>query len=205
MADRPPDGPVDPGDLPTDRSLLRRLRTGCEDAATQLYQRYANRLRALARANTSASLARRVDAEDIVQSVFRIFFAAASKGLYDVPAGDDLWRLLLVIALNKIRAEGAFHHAAKRDVRATDELDCESPPPEPETDDDFANNFLRLVVRDTLERLPDNERQLIELRMSGYEMAEIARIVGRSKRTVERGLQQARDRLKEEFDEEWLR
>src|SRR5215213_8947749 len=143
-------------DGPSDRSLLRRLRGGSEDAATQLYRRYAHRLRALARANTSAHLARRVDAEDIVQSVFRIFFAAATRGLYDVPAGEDLWKLLLVIALNKIRAEGVFHQAAKRDVRATAELD---PAAEPEEADDFAARFLRLVVKDTLERMPPLERQ----------------------------------------------
>jgi RNA polymerase sigma-70 factor (ECF subfamily) len=204
MTDRPRDSaPEDAANAPSDRSLLRRLRAGSDDAATQLYRRYAHRLRALARANTSAHLARRVDAEDIVQSVFRIFFAAASRGLYDVPAGEDLWKLLLVIALNKIRAEGIFHQAAKRDVRATAELDRRDTA-EPEDDDEAATSFLRLVVRDTLEQLTEFERQLIELRMEGYEVAEIARIAGRSKRTVERGLQQARTRLKDLLDEDWL-
>ena len=211
MTDRPPAEHPQGGspaagaaDAPSDRSLLRRLRGGSEDAATQLYRRYAHRLRALARANTSAHLARRVDAEDIVQSVFRVFFAAASQGLYDVPAGEDLWKLLLVIALNKIRAEGVFHRAAKRDIRATAELDRRDAT-EPEDDDEFATSFLRLVVRDTLEQLPEFERRLIELRMEGYEVNEIAQAVGRSKRTVERGLQQARTRLKELFDEDWLK
>src|SRR5205823_9703271 len=142
MTEQARDAPDPPAsgypDAPSDRSLLRRLRSGSEDAATQLYRRYAHRLRALARANTSTQLARRVDAEDIVQSVFRIFFTAASQGLYDVPAGEDLWKLLLVIALNKIRAEGVFHQAAKRDVRATAELDRLDPAAEPEGDDEFA-------------------------------------------------------------------
>lgn len=186
----------------SDRSLLRRLRGGSEDAATQLYQKYANRLRALAKANTSAQLARRVDAEDIVQSVFRIFFAGASQGLYDVPDGEDLWKLLLVIALNKVRGEGVFHQAAKRDVRATAELDRIDPTAEPAGDDDFAMTFLRLVVQDTLEQLPAKERQMLELRMEGYDVGDIAERVGRSKRTVERCLQQARTRLKSLFDED---
>jgi RNA polymerase sigma-70 factor (ECF subfamily) len=204
MTDRPRDRSTEAAEVPSDRSLLRRFRAGSDDAATQLYRRYAHRLRALARANTSAHLARRVDADDIVQSVFRIFFAAARKGLYDVPAGEDLWRLLLVIALNKIRAEGVFHSAAKRDIRTTAELDRSEGESEP-AEDEFATNFLRLVVSDTLGLLPDFERRLIELRMEDYEVAEIARTVGRSKRTVERGLQQARARLKEMFDEDWLR
>src|SRR5439155_8740349 len=174
MTDRPRDSTAGAADAPSDRSLLRRFRDGSEDAATQLYRRYAHRLRALARANTSAHLARRVDAEDIVQSVFRIFFAAARQGLYDVPAGEDLWKLLLVMALNKIRAEGAFHNAAKRDVRATTELDRSDGDGDP-AEDEFATNFLRLVVSDTLSHLPDFERRLIELRMEDYEVAEIAR------------------------------
>jgi RNA polymerase sigma-70 factor (ECF subfamily) len=98
---------------------LLRLRLGNQDAALQLYLRYAHRLRALAKAQCSAELARRIDTEDIVQSVFGSFFRRAGQGYYDVPAGDELWKLLLVIALNKIRAQSAFHRAAKRDVRRT--------------------------------------------------------------------------------------
>ena len=46
--------------------------------------------------------------------------AACSQGDYDVPPGEELWGLLLVIALNKIRTEETFHRAAKRDVRLSD-------------------------------------------------------------------------------------
>ena len=203
MTDGPPPGPDgSAGPLPSDRSLLRRLRGGSEDAATQLYYKYAQRLRALARATTSAHLARRVDADDIVQSVFRTFFRAASQGLYDVPAGDDLWKLLLVIALNKIRAAGIHHSAAKRDVRATAELDRLDEAAEADPQDDAEQTFLRLAVTDTLGRLTDLERHAIELRMEGFEVAEIADRMGRSKRTVERALQQARTKLKTLLDEE---
>src|SRR5690348_14662951 len=93
----------------SDRSLIRRLRTGSQDAATQLYLRYAKRLRALSRAKCSPDLATRVDSDDIVQSVFRTFFRRVSKGDYDVPDGDELWKLFLVIGLNKIQTAGAFH------------------------------------------------------------------------------------------------
>src|SRR5574341_751939 len=65
---------------PSDRSLLRRFRRGEEDAATLLYLRYADRLRALTVAQCSPDLAQRVDADDIVQSVFRTFFRRAAQG-----------------------------------------------------------------------------------------------------------------------------
>src|SRR5262245_4158449 len=118
-----PPGTAMPGDLgphaATDASLLRRYRRGEDDAATELYVRYAERLRALAAAQASPDLRRRVDPDDIVQSVFRTFFRRAAAGQYDVPAGEELWKLFLVIGLNKIRAVAAHHKAACRDVRAT--------------------------------------------------------------------------------------
>ena len=70
----PQAGPGAGGADPTDHSLLRRFRGGSEDAATQLYLRYAHRLRALARAKCAPDLAQRLDVEDIVQSVFGSFF-----------------------------------------------------------------------------------------------------------------------------------
>ena len=89
----------------SDRSLLLRLRRGEQDAATQLYVRYAPRLRALVRARCSDRLAGRLEPDDIVQSVFRRFFRRVVQGGYEVPPGEELWGLLLVIALNKIRTE----------------------------------------------------------------------------------------------------
>ena len=103
----------------SDASLLSRIRRGDDDAATGLYLRYAQRLQALARANTPDQLATRFDPEDVVQSVFRTFFRRAEEGFFDVPAGDELWQLLMVIALNKVRALGKYHRRQKRDVRQT--------------------------------------------------------------------------------------
>src|SRR4051794_4952304 len=101
---RRPGPPEETRDEVSDRSLLRKLRQGSEDAARQLYLRYAERLYALARAQSSPDLARRVDAEEIVQSVFGSFFRVAGSGDYDVPEGEELsrcrWgRLLAVVGV----------------------------------------------------------------------------------------------------------
>jgi RNA polymerase sigma-70 factor (ECF subfamily) len=174
----------------SDHSLLRRFQLGQADASTELYLRYAERLRVLAAAQSSADLARRFDPEDIVQSVFRTFFRRASQGHYTVPDGEEMWKLLLVIALNKVRAAGAFHRAAKRDVRQTlggeafeRTLEVEPGP------DEAALTVLRLVVEDVLAGLPDPHRRMIELRIEGHEVAQIADTVDRSKRSVERVIQ----------------
>jgi RNA polymerase sigma-70 factor (ECF subfamily) len=189
------------GEPPSDRSLLRRLRGGSEDAATQLYLRYAHRLRALARTKFPADLARQVDVEDIVQSVFGSFFRGANRGDYDVPAGEELWKLFLVIALNKIRAKGAYHRAAKRDVRLTAGGEgLEQLAETPAEQDEAAYAILQLTIDEALERLPQQHKQMLVLRIEGHEVAEIARQVGRSKRTVERVLQECRKKLADLLD-----
>ena len=181
---------------PSDLSLLVRIRRGQQDAATALYLRYAARLRALAVSQCSSEMARRVEPDDIVQSVFRTFFRRVSQGRYDVPAGKELWRLLLVIAINKIREAWGFHRAAKRDVRRSVQgqrfeqaMDAETGP------DDMAFATLRMVVDDVLAGLPASHRQIVELRIEEHDVASIADNTTRSKRTVERVLQQFRDKL----------
>src|SRR5207249_1390836 len=116
----------------------------------------------------------RFDPEDIVQSVFRTFFRRAARGDYDAPEGEELWKLFLVIALNKIRATGAYHRAAKRDVRATVlgaafEATLETIPDK----DHQALLLLRLVVEEVLQGVPAVQRRMIELRIAGHEVADI--------------------------------
>ncbi len=187
----------------TDRLLLERFRQGSQDAATQLHARYAQRLRGLAQAQCSADLARRVEVDDIVQSVFGSFFRGARAGYYDLPAGEELWKLFLVIALNKIRAKGAFHRAAKRDVRRHREgASFDHSLEAVAGNDEAAFAVLQVTVDDLLERLPEQHRLVVRLRIEGHEVADIATRMGRSKRTTERLLQEARKRLADLLDVE---
>jgi RNA polymerase sigma factor (sigma-70 family) len=61
---------------------------------------------------------------------------------------------------------------------------------------------LRLVVEEALARLPAGYQEVIELRVEGYDVAEIARRTGRSKRTVERILQESRRSLHDLLSED---
>ena len=188
--------PHDDGPL-SDRCLLERFQQGDREAAALLYGRYADRLRALTRRKSSAALACRLDPDDIVQSVFRNFFHAAREGGYDVPPGEDLWKLLLVIALNKIRARGTFHRAAKRDVRRTRRIDGLDPYTlaKENPHGQSGGSFLKLAAEEALDQLPPLQRRIVELRMQGYQVHEIAELTGRSLRTVERTLQHCRQAL----------
>lgn len=182
----------------TDQSLLRRWRSGDEDAATAIYARYASQLRRLAERRSSPALATRVEADDIVQSVFRTFFRRARERQYDVPNSDDLWRLFLVIGLNKIRNAAAHHQAAKRDVRQTVSA-VEAMIPDGR--DDESHVILNMVIEESLAAMPESSRTVIRLRLENREVQEIADRTGRSKRSVERILQQYREQLRVLFDD----
>lgn len=183
----------------SDRMLLARLRGGEVDAATELYLRYADRLLRLARRQTAADLAARFDPEDVVQSVFRTFFRRFSAGAYDVPEGSELWKLLLVISLNKLRKLGQHHRAAKRDARRT--VGGDDVTQLLGNDETGAVAHLRLTIQELLESLDATTCRIIELRMEGREVQEIADSINRSKRTVERVLQNFRRRMADDISD----
>jgi RNA polymerase sigma-70 factor (ECF subfamily) len=202
MAERPSEGAgtgrrkARIGSTPSDHSLLRRFRAGQPDAATALYLRYADRLYNLAQSQCGCDLAARVDPEDIVQSVFRTFFRRVVSGDYDVPEGEELWKLFLVIALNKVRSTGEYHRAAKRDVRLTKSgVAYDEAVQNTHARDDVALETLQLVIQDIVQTLPMSQRAIIELRIEGYGVEEIAKSTGRAKRSVERALQEFRCKL----------
>jgi DNA-directed RNA polymerase specialized sigma24 family protein len=58
-----------------------------------------------------------------------------------------------------------------------------------------AVTFLKLAADEALAQLPPLQRRIVELRMQGYQVHEIAGLTGRSLRTVERTLQHCRQQL----------
>lgn len=193
---------LSPDDLPdveiVDHQLMERLHGGDREAATEIYRRYADRLLGVAQRNTPADLRTRFDPEDVVQSVFRTFFRRAEAGAYAVPEGDDLWKLFLVISLNKIRRLGNFHRSAKRDVTKTTLFVAQSPDELPEAQDSV--RVLEMTIEEILAECPEHARQMIRLRIEGCDVAEIATRTSRSKRSVERVLQQFRQLLTSQLE-----
>ncbi len=178
----------------SDRTLIRKYRGGDEEAATSLYLRYARRLRALAAEYCTGPFARRFDADDIVQSVFRTFFHGVRRRDYDAPPEGELWGLLMVLALNKVRNLVEFHKADKRNVEQTVSVvegDCETVL----AGDESAAAFLRMILDEQLAALPESNREIVQLRIEGHELNDIAERTGRSLRTVERVLQDFRKRV----------
>jgi RNA polymerase sigma-70 factor, ECF subfamily len=181
---------------PSDRTLVRYVRGGDEAAAEELYHRYASRLRQLVSGRCSPQFASRFDPDDVVQSVFRVLYEVVRTKFYDVPQGGELWGLLFVLAVNKVRDQIAFHRAACRNVYRTAPTDGQALETL-FTKDESTAALLRLTVEEYLIGLDETDRAIVALRMTGHSVDEVSDRVGRAKRTVERVLQKARDQLTE--------
>ena len=162
-----------------DHLLLDRLRRGDRAAIAELYERYAGRLLRFVAPKTNGVY----DADDVVQSAFRTFLASTTDG-YDLPDSQDLWALLVVMSMNKLRSRQRYAAARKRNGES-------GPIPADEAGRECDPSGV-IDVRDALTRLPSLERELVELRVAGHPVDAIAERVGRSKRTVERLLRDCR-------------
>jgi RNA polymerase sigma-70 factor (ECF subfamily) len=183
--------------------LVKQWQAGSEQAAGELVRRYAERLHGLARHLLSARLARHVDPEDVVQSVYRCFFTDARADRYTFERAGDLWRLLATMTLHKVQRQAEYHAAGKRDLSRARPFGTES-----SLLDLHAEVFSRepspdegAVLVDELECVlgpfPPLHRQIVELRLQGYLLGEIAVRTDRSERWVRRVLEQFKARLEE--------
>ena len=176
--------------------LLERFRGGDDRAADELFARYFGRLTSLARSRLAPRLARRTDPEDIVQSVYRSFFVEAREGRYTLSRGGDLWRLLAAITGHKLLRQVRRQTADRRSVDAEiplDQLDegrllGGQPIPSPEDAAELADE-----LEWVFSRLDPFARRVLELRLQGLQIAEIAEDTGRSGRTVRRSLARVRE------------
>lgn len=184
------------------RVLVDQWRAGDEQAAQQLFDKYAERLLALARRRISHRLHSRVDPEDVVQSVFRTFFARAKEGQFRIEEQDDLAKLLVRITVHKTLRQVEFHKAAKRDPSQETSQGGEGHDRLREVLDSEPTPQAALAFLDQLEhflsQLPPGDRQILEMRLQGYSNAEIAEKLGVYDRKIRRVIERVRDLAKKE-------
>jgi RNA polymerase sigma factor (sigma-70 family) len=179
-----------------DRTLVAQIREGNQEAAEVLYRRYASRLMGLADRQMSRNVRRLAEPEDIVQSAFRSLFRGVNSGSYDAPEGCSLWQLLAVIAIHKvrkkIRRDKSVQPTAVLGVAAEyDQILDVAAPCTPE--------IMEVALQETLECLRPAERDVVVLRVQGFTVEEISDKLSRSRRTVERTLQQVRETLADQL------
>jgi RNA polymerase sigma-70 factor (ECF subfamily) len=188
-----------------DRSgdLLARWRSGDQQAAAVLFGRYADRLIALVRSRLSAKFSQRLDAEDVVQSVYRTFFADARDNRFELQRGGDLWRLLVTIALHKLQHQVKKNLRDKRTVNRQQSLGSDDSlfGLESKVPADAPSPLEAAALADELEQLMRDleplHRRILELRLQGYNLDEIAADTDRSERTVRRVLERIKEQLEQ--------
>ena len=171
---------------------LNQLRDGDPRAAQQLWERYWSSLIAIAHARLSRIPRRVVDEEDAVQEALGAFLRAAQEGRYPQLADrNDLWRLLVVITLHKLHHQIRRNRSDKRALDRERELARGNIPeeilaqvPSPAEAVAMAEELQQIMAR--LEPL---QRRMLELRLQGYNLGEIAAATERCPRTVCRTLE----------------
>lgn len=177
---------------PTSAELFARYQQGDETAANEIFSRYVHRLTVLARSRLSARLAQRTDAEDIVMSAYRSFFIGSRAGRFSLTRSGDLWRLLVTMTMHKLYRQATHHSAEKRAMtaEATVPIDHNGIAQQIPARDPTPEEVMMLSddLEAIFEQLDSLGRRVLELRLSGERLADIAKETHVSERTVRRTL-----------------
>ncbi len=159
-------------DNPSIDDLIRRVRAGDQDAASELVKRYEPAIRRAVRFRLAdARLGALLDSMDICQSVLGSFFIRVATGQYKLETPEQLLKLLTAMARNKLISQARKQHAQRRDTRRItsgdhDEGQFVSARPSPSNE---------VAVRDLLQeverRLSPDERRMLALKNEGRDWA----------------------------------
>ena len=177
------------------QDLVRRIRAGDNDAATELMRRYEPAVRRIARVRLgSAHLRHLLDSLDICQSVFASFFVRAALGDLELDSPERVLKLLGAMTRRKVVDQVRKASAARRDyrrdegVRDADHWVAADPAPsEQVATEELLHEFRR--------RLSADERRLAEQRAAGWDWPTIAAECGGSPEALRKQLARAVDRV----------
>jgi RNA polymerase sigma-70 factor (ECF subfamily) len=160
--------------------FVGRIRAGDEQAALELVRRYEPLIRREVRLSLEdRRLARLFDSMDVCQSVLKSFFVRTAAGEYDLDTPEQLQRLLVAMARNKLASAASRQRRQRRDHRrvaagGAEQLDTVAAaaptPSEVAAGRELLERFRRA--------LGDEERQLADLRGQGLAWADIAARLG---------------------------
>jgi RNA polymerase sigma-70 factor (ECF subfamily) len=178
--------------------LLESARAGDVTARERLYARHQGRLLAFMRSAMSASLARTVSPEDILQET--LLESSRKLGEFESWGPAAFYRWLVVIARFKISEAERARHALKRARESPLEAEPAGSQTSPSGRAMRSESAER--IREALAVLPPAQADAVRLRyLEGLSVSETARRMERSgaavKALVSRGLEALADRLVE--------
>jgi RNA polymerase sigma-70 factor (ECF subfamily) len=166
-------------DQPTFTDFIRRIRAGDEQAALEMVRRYEPLIRRQVRLQLEdRRLCRLFDSMDVCQSVLKSFFVRTAAGEYDLDTPEQLQRLLVTMARNKLATEARREHRQRRDNRrvAGDGKQLEGVAARTSTPSE------EVAGKELLERLRQSlsveEKAIAELRSQGLAWTDIAARLG---------------------------
>jgi RNA polymerase sigma factor (sigma-70 family) len=180
--------------------LVRRVRAGDPQAATDLVRRYEPAIRRVVRVRLGGGrMAALFDSMDVCQSVLGSFFLRAGAGQYTLDTPEELLKLLTAMARNKLAFQVRKQRAQKRDCNrdatgelAEDRLSTGDATPSRQVE-------ARDLLREVNNRLTADERQLVELRNQGHDWAAIADQLNGSAEALRKKHARALDRVAQEL------
>ena len=171
-----------------------------EAAVAALVGRYAEDLLALITARLQHRLRSRVAPEDILQDVLHSFCKRRDGGGYDLADRNQFLSLIVTIAVHKTASAARRELRQCRDVRRERRLEGEGPddagPIDALADGGDAPDMameLSDEIENLLKGLPPECRDVALLRIEGRTVDEIAKLIDRTPRTVERRLEHIRE------------
>lgn len=181
---------------------MKRLRDGDQEASRTVFNRYAHRLVAMARKRLEPRIQQKEDPEDVVQSVFRSFFARYGAGTLSVEDWESLWSMLALLTARKCGRRARHYHTGRRDISreapsAATESQAGAPYSEP---GDAPTPDEEAVLHDTIEQLlaefdQPKHKQIIRLTLEGLNAEQVSNTVPCTERMVHRVLVRVREWL----------
>jgi RNA polymerase sigma-70 factor (ECF subfamily) len=186
-------------DDPAFADLMAGVRRGDARAAEVLYRQFEAQVRLEVEMRLRDPRMRsRVESADVCQSVMLSFFIRARLGEYDFADPQELLRLMVGMARNKLVAQARRHQASKRDYRRSVDLDgaAVTPARDASPSEVVANDELLREIRG---RLSAEERRITDLRAAGRSWGEIADEMGGTADARRVQLQRAANRVGREL------
>jgi RNA polymerase sigma-70 factor (ECF subfamily) len=176
--------------------LFRRVRKGDQDAARELVERYEPAIRRAVHFRlVDSRLARAFDSMDICQSVLAGFFVRAAAGQFDIAQPEDLLKLLVAMARNKVAQAARAQQRQRRDYRRIQDVRIEDVRPAV-TD---PSPSVQVAGQELLEKaarlMSSEERQIVALRQEGMDWDAIAAKLGGTPDALRKRLARAADRV----------
>jgi RNA polymerase sigma-70 factor (ECF subfamily) len=180
--------------------LIRRVRAGDEEAATDLVRRYEPAIRRAVRIRLGDTrLERAFDSMDVCQSVMASFFVRAALGQYELDAPEQLLKLLATMARYKLADRVDQERAGCRDNRRVEEGSAETREVAAAQGTPSRQVAARELLEEVQRRMSPEERQLVEMRQQGMDWAAIAKQLGGSPDALRKRLARATDRVAREL------